>query len=30
MSIYQISIRNALRSYVYINGEWLPNRLFFS
>ena len=28
--IYQIFARNALRSYVYIIGEKLPNRLLFS
>lgn len=30
VSIYQIFARNALRSYVYIIGEKLPDRLLFS
>lgn len=29
-NIYQIFARNALRSYVYIIGEKLPDRLLFS
>lgn len=29
-NIFQIFARNALRSYVYIIGEKLPNRLLFS